>query len=172
MNEMSVAVHHMHISGVAHCDIKPTNIVFDSDFTPFIIDFDIGRFDARESGVFSGVLATHTYRPPEFYSLPTTVTPASTDYFSLGVVFLELIIGFNFYSKYTVGKFKPHVRNLPKSLYMYLSTLLHSDPHKRCVFKLPIKNDEYYKKKIISEKFRQYAWTGSTGTHVKLLVAA
>ena len=172
MNTLSTAVHHMHHRGVAHCDLKPANIVFDTDWEPVIIDFDIGRNDSNDLGDYHDVLATHTYRPPEFYNgFPVTIRPASTDCFSLGVIFLELIIGFNFYQKYDIFC-RPNVCNLPKSMYVYLSILLNRDPQKRQLLKLPMKDDLYYTRKCaISHKFSKQTWPG-IGLTVRLPVAA
>jgi serine/threonine protein kinase len=95
--ECCSAVAHIHANGVAHCDLKPNNILVDETGCPKILDFGIARLVEPEAQTHSG-RTTRGARPltPEYASpeqlLGHPLTP-STDIYSLGVVLYELLAG-------------------------------------------------------------------------------
>ncbi|KAE9605390.1 hypothetical protein Lal_00025416 [Lupinus albus] len=77
---------------IIHCDIKPENILLDTDFTAKVSDFGLARLICRD---FSRVLATMRgtwgYVAPEWISGVEITTKA--DVYSYGMTLLELISG-------------------------------------------------------------------------------
>ncbi|XP_057454657.1 G-type lectin S-receptor-like serine/threonine-protein kinase SD2-2 [Lotus japonicus] len=77
---------------ILHCDIKPENILLDSDFTAKVSDFGLAKLIGRD---FSRVLATMRgtwgYVAPEWISGVAITTKA--DVYSYGMTLLELISG-------------------------------------------------------------------------------
>src|SRR5262249_35549952 len=93
------AVHHAHLRGVIHCDLKPANILVGEDGAPKVLDFGVARIIAPEglltaNTTQSGLLAgTPAYMSPEQTELTTEGLDARTDVYSLGVVGFELLAG-------------------------------------------------------------------------------
>ena len=79
-------------SCIIHCDIKPENILLDSDFTAKVSDFGLAKLIGRD---FSRVLATMRgtlgYVAPEWISGVEITTKA--DVYSYGMTLLELVGG-------------------------------------------------------------------------------
>ncbi|KAB1200644.1 putative receptor protein kinase ZmPK1 [Morella rubra] len=86
-------LHHECLEWVIHCDVKPENILLDSDYEPKIADFGLAKLSQRgsPSTEFSQIRGTKGYMAPEWaLNLPIT---AKVDVFSYGVVILELVKG-------------------------------------------------------------------------------
>lgn len=94
-----------------HGDIKPSNILLDNDFQPFISDFGLNRLisitgnnpssSSTSGGFMGGALPyiksatqekTNNYRAPEA-RIPGSRPTQKWDVFSFGVVLLELLTG-------------------------------------------------------------------------------
>ncbi|KAL8526839.1 hypothetical protein ACS0TY_015903 [Phlomoides rotata] len=86
-------LHHECLEWVIHCDVKPENILLDSDFQPKIADFGLAKLLQREGpgSEFTRIRGTKGYMAPEWaMNLPIT---AKVDVFGYGVVILELVRG-------------------------------------------------------------------------------
>ncbi|XP_059068808.1 G-type lectin S-receptor-like serine/threonine-protein kinase At2g19130 [Cryptomeria japonica] len=77
---------------IIHCDIKPENILLDSDFSPKVADFGLAKLVGRDfSRVLTTTRGTRGYLAPEWISgLP--ITP-KVDVYSFGMTLLEIISG-------------------------------------------------------------------------------
>ena len=77
---------------IIHCDIKPENILLDSNFCPKVADFGLAKLLGREySKVLTTVRGTRGYLAPEWLSgVPITV---KADVYSFGMTLLEIIAG-------------------------------------------------------------------------------
>ncbi|KAG5543589.1 hypothetical protein RHGRI_016360 [Rhododendron griersonianum] len=80
---------------VLHCDVKPQNILLDSNFQPKVADFGLSKLLNRggcgKSLSFSRVRGTRGYMAPEWISnLPIT---SKVDVYSYGMVVLEMVTG-------------------------------------------------------------------------------
>ena len=61
------AVAYAHEHGILHRDLKPANVLFDSAGKPYVSDFGLAKWLARESNLTEtfGVLGTPFYMAPE-----------------------------------------------------------------------------------------------------------
>ncbi|XP_039017069.1 G-type lectin S-receptor-like serine/threonine-protein kinase At2g19130 [Hibiscus syriacus] len=77
---------------IIHCDIKPENILLDSDYNPLLSDFGLSKLFGRDfSRVLTSMKGTRGYLAPEMIS-GEPITPKS-DVYSYGMLLLEIISG-------------------------------------------------------------------------------
>jgi len=89
------ALHHAHLHGVIHRDLKPGNILFDEAGRPYLADFGLAKLeDALASFSRSaGVLGTPAYLAPEIASFGARSATTVSDVYGLGAVLYELLTG-------------------------------------------------------------------------------
>jgi eukaryotic-like serine/threonine-protein kinase len=89
---LASALAHAHEIGVVHRDVKPGNVLFDSDGDVHLTDFGIARLTDVTAITATGfVIGTAAYLAPEQVS-GEGATPAS-DVYALGLVLLEALTG-------------------------------------------------------------------------------
>ena len=103
---MGLASAHNH--GILHRDVKPANILLDSNGVPKIGDFGLARPVGEHED--TTIYGTPGYTAPEVVHQPTAVDQ-STDLFSVGVMLYELL-----------------TTKLPESIYTKASDLVGCDP--------------------------------------------
>jgi len=87
-------LHEECLEWILHCDVKPQNILLDSDFVPKVADFGLSKLlnrDERGNSSFSRIRGTRGYMAPEWvYNLRIT---SKVDVYSYGIVVLEMVSG-------------------------------------------------------------------------------
>ncbi|CAK8565651.1 unnamed protein product [Lathyrus sativus] len=87
-------LHEECLEWILHCDIKPQNILVDSDYQPKVADFGLSKLLNRNDlndSKFSRIRGTRGYMAPEWiFNLQIT---SKVDVYSYGVVVLEMITG-------------------------------------------------------------------------------
>ena len=86
------ALHYAHRKGLVHRDVKPGNILLDTDGKPYVADFGLAL---KEENVGKGpnYAGTPAYMCPEQARGEGHRVDGRSDIFSLGVVFYELLAG-------------------------------------------------------------------------------
>src|SRR6516165_6177876 len=86
------ALHHAHKRGLVHRDVKPGNILLDTEGRPYLADFGVALRE-EDYGKSGGLCGTPAYMSPEQANGEGHRVDGRSDIFSLGLVFYELLTG-------------------------------------------------------------------------------
>lgn len=143
------ALAYLHANGIAHCDLKPENFLYESDAPDAavkMIDFGLSKY-LKPRMYFTQVVGTSYYVAPDVLKHKFN---EAADMWSMGVVLFVMIFGFPpFYAETNAGIYKaiqkgfaPEVKRgygawFPEAMPVsagareFISKLLESDPAKR-----------------------------------------
>ncbi|QEG39195.1 serine/threonine protein kinase [Roseimaritima ulvae] len=92
--EAAAALDHAHQRGVIHRDVKPGNLLVDSNHKVWLTDFGLARRDVDVTATATGaMLGTPRYMSPEQISHAQHLIDARTDVYSLGATLYEMATG-------------------------------------------------------------------------------
>lgn len=85
-------LHHECRYNIIHCDIKPENILLDTDFAPKVSDFGLAKLLGKDvSRIITNIRGTRGYLAPEW--LTNLALTSKVDVYSYGMTLLELVSG-------------------------------------------------------------------------------
>ena len=110
LSNVAGAVDAVHVAGIVHRDIKPTNIMLLPDGTAKLLDFGIARSSEETSITSTGVLVgSPSYMAPE--QIKGEAGTAATDLWALGVLAYEMLSGHPPFTGQTVANVLYQITN-------------------------------------------------------------
>ena len=122
--QLARAVGDMHDAGIIHKELNPKNILINEESgTVKIIDYGFASFLTQENEqiYLSEILKDNlTYISPEQTGRMNRTMDYRTDFYSLGIIFYELLTGsVPFYSNNPLNLFHSHIARLPKTPFQH-----------------------------------------------------
>jgi hypothetical protein len=95
VRSLAEALDYAHRVGVIHRDVKPSNIMIDSQGQPLLMDFGLARLENVEEKLThdGSLMGTPAYMAPEQADSSVGEVGPASDQYSLGVVLYELLCG-------------------------------------------------------------------------------
>jgi hypothetical protein len=110
--KLASALDHAHQRGIIHRDVKPSNILIDSQGEPFLADFGLAISDQKRTGD-AALIGTCAYMSPEQASRNAGRVDGRSDIFSLGIIFYELLTGAHPFHANSADEVLHRIRTVP-----------------------------------------------------------
>lgn len=118
--QLSGALEYMHLNGVCHLDVKPSNIIISQDDSLKLIDFGAAQYIGEDSKVIEASLG---YASP-LYTAHGDGKPQD-DVFSLAVVTFHLFMGSTSTAEFIPSfKYKKRPKQIPKHVWSLLKNVI------------------------------------------------
>lgn len=91
LRQLGQLLNHLHEMGIYHCDLKPGNILIDSEEKVHLIDFGLAL--RKSKGTERKLLFPLGYAAPELLLNQLNLVDHRTDYFALGITLWRLYAG-------------------------------------------------------------------------------
>ncbi|NJO68046.1 MAG: serine/threonine protein kinase [Bacteroidetes bacterium] len=115
---------------IVHRDLKPENIIIRTNGIPCIIDLGIARFLDLESltkTISPMGPCTPLYAAPEQLTNNKNIIDPRTDFFTLGIIALELYLGTHPFDPANVGNHFSIIENIMQNLYVTETSAIKND---------------------------------------------
>jgi eukaryotic-like serine/threonine-protein kinase len=116
LKAMAQALDYAHGRNIVHRDVKPGNIMFDTQGIPYLVDFGIAKATQQQDVELTAnnmVMGTPVYMPPEQWRGEQPV-PA-TDQYALAVIAYEMLTGYPaFAGTSSQNLMYQHINDMPK----------------------------------------------------------
>jgi len=89
--EVTLALEHLHVSGVIHRDLKPENLLLDAEGHVVVTDFGLAKMFESDEERHQTLCGTDVYMAPEMVARRSYGKPV--DFWSLGVLIYEMLAG-------------------------------------------------------------------------------
>lgn len=187
VDHVTTALRHIHVCGVVHLDVKPSNILVHDDKTALLSDFGQAR-DLDKLGTTDAPPMYCYHFPPEVI-LHTNKVTASADQYQLGLTLYRLCNGDDMFyrgvdrgkiSQQELGQLIVHGRlpdrqrflpHIPNRLRRVIRKLLSIDPKDRYSDIMEIQNALNLVDKLLDWEYlvqgTDFAWRRKTATHVQ-----
>ncbi|MBW1644582.1 MAG: protein kinase, partial [Deltaproteobacteria bacterium] len=141
MEQICDALSYASKKGVIHCDIKPENIILDTEGKVYLVDFGIARTSSTDLTKTMLSMVTPSYTSPE--RLNGQEPDIRSDIFALGAVLYEIISGQKAFQGDTVStimksilydaptKAKTISSDIPKEIHYIINRALAKEPEDR-----------------------------------------
>jgi len=94
MRGLLEGIRYSHQKDILHLDLKPSNIIINEYNDPVIVDFGLSRFGSDVEAKFGKeVMGTPLYMAPEQYIRGNKMVDFTSDIYSLGIIFYQLLAG-------------------------------------------------------------------------------
>jgi len=104
ISKVAGALHHAHLSGLVHCDVKPANILLDANGTPYLTDFGLAVEEDEQRRRAGEVAGTFPYMAPEQVRGEVHRFDGRVDVWALGVILYEMLAGRRPFRGETLGE--------------------------------------------------------------------